>query len=95
MAGTENLAFDFQDHHFVVLPPRKWRDSAFAALHAGQFRVWASKVLVDGTFESGWLELDPTMDEIGEFVKAWQASAGESLGKSSRSATSSRSTRKR
>jgi hypothetical protein len=94
-AGDEDTEFTYEGHRFSVLPPRKWRSSAYAALHAGNFELWASKVLTDGTYESAWKELDPDLDQIQHLVKAWQAGAGEDLGKSKRSAPSSRSTRRR
>jgi hypothetical protein len=94
-AGDEPIEFEYDGHRFSVMPPRKWRSSAYAALRAGDFESWASKVLTDGTYESAWQELDPDLDQIQDLVKAWQAGSGEDLGKSKRSATSSRSTRRR
>ncbi len=82
-------------HRFVFKSVRRWGASAFAALNAGAFDLWASKVLTDGTYETAWQVLDPYLEQITELVGEWEKASGDSLGKSRRSKPSSRSTRKR
>lgn len=79
----------------VLVPsPGKWKTRANRALREGDFEGWAELVLSADDFEA-WCDADPTNDDVEAFFKAWQESTGENRGKSSRSTTSSRSTRKR
>lgn len=77
-----------------IVPPGAWRQSWQRKLKAGDMDAFLEEVLSPESYEQ-YLELDPTNDEIGEFLNAAGEAAGEPLGKSSGPATSSRSTRKR
>jgi hypothetical protein len=77
-----------------VIPPAVWRTSWQRLLNQGQFDAFAEKVLRPEDYEL-YLELDPTMVEFLEFTQEAAEQAGESLGKSSGPAPSSRRTRRR
>jgi hypothetical protein len=77
-----------------VLPSRLWRSSAITAMNAGAFDIWASKVLVDGTYEI-WQEVDPNAEEIGDFLIALKAVDGLNPLGSVQSRLSSTPTRRR
>ncbi|MEU5772735.1 hypothetical protein ABZ819_05440 [Streptomyces venezuelae] len=77
-----------------VIPPGAWRMSWQRALKAGDFDVFASKVMHPEDFPL-FEDLDPTNDAFGEFVADAASKTGEALGKSSGPSRSSKSTRKR
>lgn len=81
-----------------VPAPSKWRASARRAL-VDPNRVdadveWARLVLSPDDFAE-WMRCDPTPEEAGAFLQKVFAGNGESLGKSGRSTSSSRGTRKK
>lgn len=77
-----------------IIPPGAWRQSWQRLLGQGQIDAFAEIVLHPDDFDL-YLELDPTNEEFGELVGDAAERAGESLGKSSGPAPSSRRTRRR
>ena len=77
-----------------AVPPGAWRQSWQRKLKAGDMDAFLEEVLSPDSYEL-YLELDPTNDEIGEFLNIAGEAAGEPLGKSSGPKASSRSTRRR
>lgn len=57
------------DGYIVTVPSsEEWRSSAMAALNAGSFDAWAESVLDEENYEL-WLEIDPKLGEIMDFVE--------------------------
>ena len=77
-----------------VVPPGQWRQSQQRLLNMGQIDAFAEAVIHPDDIDL-YFELDPTNEEIGEFVADAAQQAGESLGKSRGPAPSSRNTRRR
>jgi hypothetical protein len=77
-----------------VIPPGAWRQSWQRKLKAGDMDAFMSEVLSPDSYDI-YLELDPTNDEIGDFLNRAADLAGEPMGKSSGSRASSSSTRRR
>ena len=77
-----------------IIPPGAWRQSWQELLNSGQIRAFMEIVLSPDDFEL-FVELDPTNNEVGELINEAAERAGESLGKSSGPAPSSRRTRRR
>ena len=77
-----------------IIPPGAWRQSWQELLNTGQIRAFMEIVLSPDDFEL-FVELDPTNNEVGELINEAAERAGESLGKSSGPAPSSRRTRRR
>lgn len=77
-----------------VVPPAAWRASWQRLLRQGMIDEFAEKIFHPDDFEL-YLELDPTMQEWGEFTDDAARSAGESRGNSRGPAPSSRHTRRR
>ena len=77
-----------------IVPPGAWRQSWQRKLKAGDMDAFLEMVLSPDSYET-YLELDPTNDEIGEFLNDAGEAAGEPMGKSSGPSASSRRTRKR
>lgn len=77
-----------------IVPPGAWRQSWQRKLKAGDMDAFLEEVLSPDSYEA-YLDLDPTNDEIGEFLNRAGETAGEPMGKSSGPERSSRSTRKR
>jgi hypothetical protein len=74
----------------TVPPPGRWKSRANTMLREGNFDGWAEITLSDQDWAS-WADADPTNDDVEAFFAAWQAAAGETVGKSSRSRNGSRS----
>lgn len=72
----------------------KWRPSYMRALRQSDFDTWAAGVLHEDDVQS-FIDIDPTFDEINEFVGRASEAAGEPAGKSGGRAKSSTRTRKR
>lgn len=77
-----------------VIPPGSWRQSWQRLLNAGQVDAFAEKVIHPDDLDL-FFEIDPTNAELGAFIDEASRNAGESLGKSSGPARSSRRTRRR
>lgn len=77
-----------------IIPPGAWRQSWQRLLNNGQIDAFAQIVLHPDDYEL-FVELDPTNDEFGELITDAAERSGESLGKSSGPAASSRRTRRR
>jgi hypothetical protein len=77
-----------------VIPPGAWRQSWQRLLNSGQVDAFAKIVLHPDDYDL-YVDIDPTNEEFGEMVSEAAERAGESLGKSSGPAPSSRRTRRR
>jgi hypothetical protein len=77
-----------------IIPPGQWRQSWQRLLTQGQVDAFAEQVVHPDDLEA-FFDIDPTNNELGEFIADAAQQAGESLGKSPGPATSSRRTRKR
>ncbi|MFE4818637.1 hypothetical protein ACFRFU_19820 [Streptomyces sp. NPDC056704] len=77
-----------------IIPPSVWRSSWQRMLNQGDFDGFAKKIFHPEDYEF-YLEADPTIVEFMEFTQEAAALVGESLGKSSGPAPSSRRTRRR
>lgn len=82
------------DEEVRIIPPGAWRQSWQRLLNTGQIDAFAKIVLHPDDYDL-YEELDPTNDEFGELINDAAQRAGESLGKSSGPAPSSRRTRRR
>ncbi|MCX4543770.1 hypothetical protein [Streptomyces sp. NBC_01565] len=77
-----------------IVPSGAWRQSSMRLLRAGDLDAFLEEVLSPESYEV-YLDLDPTNDEIGEFVNGAAEAAGEPVGKSSGPNRSQRRTRRR
>lgn len=77
-----------------VVPAGAWPVSAQRRLREGDFDGYMAAVLHKDDYEL-YEELDPTLDEINQFIEDAGNLSGESQGKSRGPATSSRRTRRR
>lgn len=82
------------DEELRIIPPGAWRQSWNRLLNAGQVDAFAEIVLHPDDYDR-YLDIDPTMEQFGEFVGDAAERAGESQGKSRGPAPSSRRTRRR
>lgn len=88
------ITTDLCGHEVQVVPPAAWRSSWQRMLNAGNLDGFAQKILHPDDYDL-YLEIDPTIAEFMEFAQEAASLAGESLGKSSGPAPSSRRTRRR
>lgn len=77
-----------------VVPAGAWPVSAQRALREGDFDKFMSTVLHEEDYDL-YEEIDPTLDEINQFIEDAGELSGESQGKSRGPARSSRRTRRR
>lgn len=77
-----------------IIPPAAWRQSWQRLLNQGQIDAFATIVMHPEDYDV-YVELDPTNEQFGDMVNDAATRAGESLGKSSGPAPSSRRTRRR
>lgn len=77
-----------------IVPPGAWRQSWQRRLKAGDMDEFMECVLSPDSYQM-YQELDPTNDEVGEFLNSAGDVSGEPVGKSSGPRPSSRSTRRR
>jgi hypothetical protein len=77
-----------------VVPPGAWRQSWQRKLKAGDMDAFLEEVLSPASYDL-YLDLDPTNDEIGEFLNDAGEASGEPVGKSSGPKGSTKGTRKR
>jgi hypothetical protein len=77
-----------------VLHAGSWRNSTLRSLRLGDFDAFAQDVLHEDDVEI-FDEVDPTQDQLGQFVQDAQALAGSAAGKSSGPRRPSRNTQRR
>jgi hypothetical protein len=104
VTAAEAQEAEAEDGHYVtaelageevqVVPASAWRSSWQRMLNQGNIDGFAEKVLHPDDY-AFYLELDPTIVEFMEFTQDVSSRVGESLGKSSGPAPSSRRTRRR
>lgn len=82
------------DMKLQIVPAGAWRQSTMRKLKDNDMDAFLEDVLSPESYEA-YLDLDPTNDELGEFINAAGAMSGESVGKSSGPKASPRSTRRR
>ncbi|MEU8829328.1 hypothetical protein [Streptomyces sp900116325] len=80
-----------KDVEFV--PSGAWRQSTMRSLRVGNMDAFMEDVLSPDSYEL-YLELDPTNEEINDFIEAASEAAGEPLGKSGGPNRSRKSTRR-
>jgi hypothetical protein len=81
--GTGALSVPLAGKPLRVLPPMEWRSSAMRAVREGNFDVWAEKCLVRDSESDDyaiWQSVDPTMNEITQFLIAYRDAGGSGLG---------------
>ncbi|MFD7861872.1 hypothetical protein [Streptomyces sp. NPDC059783] len=77
-----------------IVPSGAWRQSSMRRLNGGEMDAFLEDVLSPESYEA-YLDLDPTNDDLGEFINAAAEGSGEPVGKSSGRRPSSRTTRRR
>ena len=77
-----------------IVPSGAWKQSTMRMLRTGDIDGFMDRVLSPDSYAL-YLDLDPSNDEVGEFVNAAGEASGESVGKSSGPSRSSRATRRR
>lgn len=97
-APPAGIAVEFvtEDDKFEVHvpPPGRWKSRATRALRNGDFLEWAELVLTPEDY-AAVADADPTNDDFERFFSDWGEQAGENVGKSRRSSSTSRSTPRR
>lgn len=79
----------------VYVPPvKRWRSSGLKALRDGDMEGWAQSVLDDDGW-AVWEEVDPTLEEIGEFFESVSPGLGTDQGNSRASRRSLRNSNRR
>lgn len=77
-----------------VVPAGAWRQSSMRKLRVGDMDGFLEDVLSPDSYEL-YLDLDPTNDDLNEFMEKTGSSSGDSLGKSSGPTRPSRTTRRK
>ncbi|MGW3321149.1 hypothetical protein [Streptomyces virginiae] len=77
-----------------IVPSGAWRQSAMRMLRTGDIDGFMDEVLSPDSYEL-YLDINPTNDEVGEFVNDAGEASGEPVGKSSGPKASPKRTRKR
>lgn len=77
-----------------TVPSGAWKQSTMRMLRTGNIDVFMERVLSPDSYDL-YLDLDPTNDEVGEFVNDAGEKSGEPVGKSSGPTASQKRTRKR
>lgn len=77
-----------------IIPSGAWRQSTMRMLRVGDIDGFMERNLSPDSYEV-YLDLDPTNDEVGDFVSAAGERSGEPVGKSSGPTASPKRTRKR
>lgn len=75
---NENTVVQLCEDTVEVLPITKWTSSAIHALRSGDIEIWAEKSLTPDSYQI-WIELDPTLDEIEQFMDEWSKASGARL----------------
>ena len=78
----------------LVPASTNWYEGALEAMTAGQWTRWAELAL-EGDALALWKATRKRYRDIDAFLVEWQRRAGQNVGESSASETSSRSTRRR
>ncbi|MFJ5070254.1 hypothetical protein ACIQC7_27975 [Kitasatospora sp. NPDC088556] len=103
VGAAEAQEIEAAGHHVTVslagealrtVPATAWRASTQRKLRLGDFDGFMQDVLAPDDYEQ-YIDIDPTNDELGQFVTDAYALSGESEGKSRGPRPSSRSTRRR
>ncbi|MFD4394645.1 hypothetical protein [Kitasatospora sp. NPDC058478] len=101
--AAEAQEIEATGHHVTVslagealrtVPATAWRASTQRKLRLGDFDGFMQDVLAPDDYEQ-YIDIDPTIEDLGQFVTDAHALSGESEGKSRGPRTSSRSTRRR
>lgn len=66
----------------------KWPSSANEDLGYGRYSAWARKALAGDDFVKVWAPMDPTNEEVTEFLVRWSEESGLPLGSMLTSLTS-------
>lgn len=77
-----------------VVPSGAWKQSTMRMMRSGDIDAFMERILSPDSYET-YLDLDPTNDEVGDFVTDAGEASGESVGKSSGPTASPKRTRKR
>lgn len=77
-----------------IVPSGAWRQSAMRMLRTGDLDGFMEEVLSPDSYDL-YLDINPTNDEVGEFVNGAGEASGEPVGKSSGPKASPRRTRRR
>jgi len=77
-----------------VVPSGAWRQSTMRMMRTGNIDAFMEQVLSPDSYDV-YLDLDPTNDEVADFVNQAGEASGESVGKSSGPKASQRRTRRR
>ncbi|MFF3620068.1 hypothetical protein [Streptomyces sp. NPDC002467] len=77
-----------------VVPSGAWKQSTMRMLRSGDIDAFMDRILSPDSYDL-YLDLDPSNDEVGEFVNDAGEAAGEPVGKSSGPNRSQRRTQKR
>ncbi|MFI8084362.1 hypothetical protein ACIF6L_26610 [Kitasatospora sp. NPDC086009] len=93
-ATAEYVAVELDGEELRVRPVGKWRPSYIRALRAGDFDGWAALALHPDDVQT-FIDVDATLDELGDFTARAMSATGEAPGKSPARSRSSRTTRKR
>lgn len=93
-ATGRHITVDLAGEPMRVVPAGAWPVSAQRALRGGDFDGFMAAVLHEDDYDL-YVDLDPTLDELNDFVEEAGNSSGEAAGKSRGPATSSRRTRRR
>lgn len=88
------VAADLCGKTLEIIPSGAWRQSVMRMLREGDLDGFLEEVLSPESYDV-YLDLDPTNDEVGDFVNGAAEVSGESVGKSSGPNRSQRRTRKR
>lgn len=84
---TVTLHTEDGDVDILVPPAGRWFTEANEALQVARYDRWAQVVLAPADLEK-WKSVRRRNDDMTAFFKDWETAAGESRGKSRRSATS-------
>ncbi|MFC9268908.1 hypothetical protein ACFTXJ_14195 [Streptomyces zhihengii] len=93
-ATGRHITVALADEPVRVVPTGAWPASAQRALRQGDFDGFMATVLHEDDYDE-YIEINPTFDEINQFVEDCMNLSGGSAGKSRGPDTSSRRTRRR
>ncbi|WP_327308003.1 hypothetical protein OG730_35030 [Streptomyces sp. NBC_01298] len=93
-AGGHYVTAELCGKTLEIIPSGAWRQSSMRLLKANEMDDFFADVLSPESYEL-YLDLDPTNDELGQFLDDSGSASGEPVGKSSGPNRSQRRTRKR